>query len=332
MKRSALHSIILLATVCALLLALPVAAQESCGPTVVVAPGDNLFRIAQRCGVTLDALRAANPQVTDPSRLFVGTVLIIPSAQPQPTLPPLTPATVAIFPAGGPPGSTVSVIANGLPANAPVVVGFGPLGAPPIITSSATSGAYGELQAQTNVAPGVLPGSAPWVITLTVGGQAAGTSLPFTIANAPGPTPPPPSGALFDRALIYLIAPNDNGASGDLIGCMDSVIPVEVQFAPTVAPMTAAYQSLLSVAAGDYGQSGLVNTLGASSLTLQGVNIQNRQAIVQLSGTLSIAGVCDVPRIQAQLERVALQFNTVDSVQVFINGQPLATALGTGQG
>ena len=113
---------------------------------------------------------------------------------------------------------------------------------------------------------------------------------------------------------------------------MDSIIPVEVPFAPTVAPMTAAYQYLLGVPAGDYGQSGLVNTLGASNLTLQGVNIQNRQAIVQLAGTLSIAGVCDVPRIQAQLERVALQFNTVDSVQVFVNGQPLDTALGTGQG
>lgn len=327
MKRSVLTVVFLLLALSVGVTALPAAAQGTCGPTVTVAAGDNLFRIAQRCGVTLDALRAANPQVTDPSRLFVGTVLTIPFAQ------PITPATVAIFPAGGPPGSTVTVLANGLPANTPVVVGFGPLGAAPIITSSATSGAYGDLQAQTNVAPGAIPGSAPWVVSLTVGGQPAGTSLPFTIVNppAPGPTAPPPQ-TMFDRAYIYLIAPGDNGASGELVGCGDTLVPVEVQFAPTVAPMTAAYQHLLGVPPGDYGQSGLTNTLGNSNLTLQGVNIQNRQAIIQLSGSLAIAGVCDVPRVQAQLERVALQFHTVDSVQVFINGQPLATALGSGQG
>ena len=165
-------------------------AQETCGPTVVVAPGDNLFRIAQRCGITVDALRAANPQVTDPSRLFVGTVLTIPTSQ-----VPITPGVVAIFPAGGPPGAVVTVVANGLPANSPVTVGFGPMGAQPIITSGATSGAYGELQAQTNLPPNVTAGGAPWVVTLTINGQAAGTSMPYTITNAPapgpGPTPPP---------------------------------------------------------------------------------------------------------------------------------------------
>ena len=141
-------------------------------------------------------------------------------------------------------------------------------------------------------------------------------------------TPPPtPSQTLFDRANIYLVALGDNGASGEMIGCQDSIIPVQVQFAPTVAPMTAAYQYLLGVPAGDYGQSGLTNTIGSSSLTLQGIDIQNRHALIYLSGNLSVAGVCDVPRIQAQLERVALQFHTVDAVSVFVNGQPIEAVI-----
>lgn len=297
-------------------------AQDTCGTTVVVAPGDSLFRIAQRCGTTVAALQALNPQVTDPTRLFVGTVLTI--AQPQ----PLTPATIAIFPAGGAPGTTVSVLANGLPANAQVTVGFGPIGAAPIITSGATSGPYGELQTQTNVAPGALPGSIPWVITLTVGGQAAGTSLPFTIAGAPGPGPTPtPSATLFTEATIYLVAIGDNGASGALIGCQDSLIPVTTQFAPTVAPMTAAYQNLLSLKTAYFGESGLYNALYQSNLTLQAINIQNRQALVYLTGNVVSSGVCDAPRIHAQLRQVALQYNTVDTVAVFINGAPMESVV-----
>jgi LysM repeat protein len=303
-------------------LAQPVAthAQDTCGPTVIVAPGDSLFRIAQRCGTTVAAIQALNPQVTDPTRLFVGTVLTIQPPQ------PLTPATIAIFPAGGAPGTTVSVLANGLPANAQVTVGFGPIGAAPIITSGATSGAFGELQTQTNVAPGVLPGSAPWVITLTVGGQAAGTSLPFTITN-PNPLPatpaPTPGVTLFDNANIYLVAIGDNGASGPVIGCQDSLIPVTTQFAPTVAPMTAAYQNLLSLKTAYFGESGLYNALYQSNLTLQAINIQNRQALVYLSGNVVSSGVCDAPRIHAQLRQVALQYSTVDSVAVFINNVPM---------
>ena len=44
-----------------------------------------------------------------------------------------------------------------------------------------------------------------------------------------------------------------------------------------------------------------------------------------------LGGVCDDPRIKAQLEESALQFNTVDKASVFINGVPLDQLL-SGQG
>jgi hypothetical protein len=40
-----------------------------------------------------------------------------------------------------------------------------------------------------------------------------------------------------------------------------------------------------------------------------------------------LGGVCDSPRVQAQLEEIALQFSTVNSVAVFINGEPLDQVL-----
>ncbi|MEX1169341.1 MAG: LysM peptidoglycan-binding domain-containing protein [Chloroflexota bacterium] len=45
----------------------------------VVRKGDTLVAIAARYNVTLDALRAANPEVTDPRKLQIGTKLNIPS-------------------------------------------------------------------------------------------------------------------------------------------------------------------------------------------------------------------------------------------------------------
>jgi LysM repeat protein len=47
--------------------------------TYTVQKGDTLTAIATRFGVTLEALRAANPQVTDPTKLQIGQVLTIPA-------------------------------------------------------------------------------------------------------------------------------------------------------------------------------------------------------------------------------------------------------------
>lgn len=43
-----------------------------------VQPGDTLFLIAQRFGVSLDALLAANPQITNPNLIFPGQQICIP--------------------------------------------------------------------------------------------------------------------------------------------------------------------------------------------------------------------------------------------------------------
>jgi spore coat assembly protein SafA len=49
--------------------------------------GDTLFLIAQRFGVSLDALIAANPQITDPNVIQVGQRICIPPPTPAPVPP-----------------------------------------------------------------------------------------------------------------------------------------------------------------------------------------------------------------------------------------------------
>jgi len=43
-----------------------------------IRPGDNLTRVALRFGVTLTALRAANPEIVDPRLIHVGDLIRIP--------------------------------------------------------------------------------------------------------------------------------------------------------------------------------------------------------------------------------------------------------------
>ncbi len=46
--------------------------------TYTVQPGDTLSGIAEKFGVSLQALEAANPQIQDPNRIFPGQVITIP--------------------------------------------------------------------------------------------------------------------------------------------------------------------------------------------------------------------------------------------------------------
>ena len=50
----------------------------------VVHQGDTLSGLAQSFGVSLSALEAANPRITDPNLIFSGQVILIPVNPPAP--------------------------------------------------------------------------------------------------------------------------------------------------------------------------------------------------------------------------------------------------------
>lgn len=54
------------------------------GTVYVIKPGDNLYAIAARYNVTLDEILRANPQLTNPGQLTVGTNICIPAPTPGP--------------------------------------------------------------------------------------------------------------------------------------------------------------------------------------------------------------------------------------------------------
>jgi hypothetical protein len=126
---------------------------------------------------------------------------------------------------------------------------------------------------------------------------------------------------------MYLVAVGDNGRSGKKIGCGDSLIAVTRRIAPATVPLSAALRLLLSDHHRFYGQSGLYNALFQSRLTVKHVIVRNGRATIRLTGRMRLGGVCDDPRVGAQLRSTAYQFSTVHSVTIFVNGVPLSRRL-----
>lgn len=155
--------------------------------------------------------------------------------------------------------------------------------------------------------------------------------LPPTATFTATIPPTPQATALPSKpqtVLIYLVAIGDNGASGEMIGCGDSLVAVEIAIEPTLAVLRAALTTLLNLPGEmTYGESGLYNALYLSDLQIDSLDIVERQANIALSGTLVYGGECDIPRIEAQLTALALQFSTIDSVSILVNGTPLSELL-----
>lgn len=134
------------------------------------------------------------------------------------------------------------------------------------------------------------------------------------------PTPAPPTGQL--DISIFLIS-----TGGGSVGCGDSVVAVPRKIPATNQVLAAALNDLFSLKTQGYGESGLYNALYQSDLRLDRVVIVNGQAQISLSGTVKTNGVCDKPRIIAQIEQTARQFSSVASTAITVNGAPIANAI-----
>lgn len=160
------------------------------------------------------------------------------------------------------------------------------------------------------------------------------TTTPSPTATAPPSTPTPtpePTPTGFPEQVapltVYYVAVGDNGISGPVIGCGDSIIATTtapVRFTDQVGPSIG---TLLANKSRDVGLSGLVNILYQSSLTYLGGELNGSTITIYLSGQFMLAGVCDIPRAKAQLEYTAMAASGATSAQVFVNGRPIDEVL-----
>lgn len=155
--------------------------------------------------------------------------------------------------------------------------------------------------------------------------QANSMTPPTQTATEPVPVTQPTAGGTGSIKL-FMVALDDNGKGGKLIGCGDSIIPVTANIPTTTAPLSAAFKALLALKSKDYGQSGLYNPSYADvnpngSFAFSSATVSNGTAKIYLTGQISLPGACEDPRLLSQFEETAKQFATVQKVEIYINNK-----------
>jgi hypothetical protein len=216
----------------------------------------------------------------------------------------------SLLQAGNPPAATTQAQVTAVTVNAPSA---------DILLPSATSSQEPISLSEPTGQPAD-PVSTIVVLPMIQNLKASATEVPVVQATSSPSTKP-------QLVKIFLIAIEDNGISGEKVGCGDSAVPVQVQIPHTLGVLKAALESLLSIKDQFYGQSGLYNALYQSDLRIKSVSIKEGKATIQLTGSIKLGGECDNPRLLAQLKSTALQFSTVSDAAIFINGKPIEEVL-----
>ena len=195
----------------------------------------------------------------------------------------------------------------------------------------------GTSTAPTTTAAPTTSSAAPTTTASPTAATSPPVTPPSTAAAPPSSAPasPPPAeepapGGLPEQVApltIYYVAIDDQGISGPLIGCGDSLVATTtapVRFTDQVGPSIG---TLLANKNRDVGLSGLVNALYQSNLTYTGGELSGSTITIWLTGQFMLGGVCDVPRAKAQLEYTAMAASGATSAQVFVNGRPIDEVL-----
>jgi hypothetical protein len=126
---------------------------------------------------------------------------------------------------------------------------------------------------------------------------------------------------------LYLVALDDRGRRGRKIGCDDSLVPVTRRAAAAAGGdrLRAAVEAL--IAEPREGEGGLGNYWHSEDLRVASAAVRGGTATIRVRGTLPVAGICDEPRIEEQINATARAVPGVRRVQVFVNGVSLRRAI-----
>lgn len=130
------------------------------------------------------------------------------------------------------------------------------------------------------------------------------------------------------KTNLYLISARGLASGAEPVGCGDFVSPLPVSIPETTEPLKDTFEKLLTFdPQKEYGSDTFTSPVAKMGLKFDGATIVGGTAKINLSGNFSLSGVCESPRIQAQLEKTALQFNTIKKVEIYINGKMLSSLL-----
>jgi Sporulation and spore germination len=126
---------------------------------------------------------------------------------------------------------------------------------------------------------------------------------------------------------LYYIRLSDDGASGEPIGCGDSLVAITSEPVTTNDVLRASVESLLDDTQRNLDGSGLYTALPGGTLSYVDGAVDDGTVTVNLTGLPAPAGECDNPRIQGQLERTAMAATDATEARILVDGVPLADLL-----
>jgi hypothetical protein len=91
--------------------------------------------------------------------------------------------------------------------------------------------------------------------------------------------------------------------------------------------MSVALGRLLGAGMPLDNDAALYDSLAASSLHFVSGYLSGSTVVVNLGGTLRPGGVCDIPRIEAQLTHTVVAASGATRAEIYVNGMTLEVAL-----
>ena len=168
------------------------------------------------------------------------------------------------------------------------------------------------------------------ILALALAGCAAGDEEPSESASPPPTTssasPTPSREPEAAPLTIYYVQLGDAGASGELLGCGDSIVAFETEPVATDDPLAASMERLLSDPEREL-ESGLYSAIPGGTLAYVGGDVVDGTVTVQLTGSPAPAGECDNPRIETQLKRTAMAAVGATDAVVLVDGVPIEDLL-----
>ena len=150
------------------------------------------------------------------------------------------------------------------------------------------------------------------------------TSTQVADTNTNPATPANPAASTMKVKIALLFDPAKDGDGERMQGC--DIVALEERIVPASSmPLTAALKELFAKRE-PWPSTESANGSFISSqknLFFDRAAIVNGVANVYLIGSYQMVGVCDHPRIEVQVRNTAMQFSTVKSVKIFLNGSPL---------
>lgn len=164
----------------------------------------------------------------------------------------------------------------------------------------------------------ILLGLAAYVIFISDWLPSDRDDYPATTTTPTAPSTPATSTPITSSVRIAFLD-TEGVTTGKERGC-DRVVMRDFPVEATTSPLTASLQTLFGIATTSVG--GYYNFIAKTNGTLRfdHATVESGVAHIYLTGSLSgLAGVCDDPRAAIQIEETALQFPTVQRVQLYLD-------------